>query len=226
LKTKKGLLFIAVAVLFGLLAFIGVFNITSKMAPSVPVLKANTNISSGTPLDRSMFTEIKIPESGMPEGLLSPSIDFSATVAAKDISEGDLLRKPAILSLDDPNPSLYSARLKNLGNPCLRGIEVPVESIRGVLSGMNTQDYVDLISVYEKKCDDCLDGLDGPDGKDIVIETSETIIKFAPVIGVQDEDKQNMVLVIAVTEDEAEIIALHQEIGKIYATLRPFGGGN
>lgn len=219
MKNKKGLLFIAVAVLFGLLAFIGVFSVTSKMAPSVPALEAITNISSGTPLDRSMFLEIKIPETGMPEGLLSPGMDFSTTIAAKDISEGDLLRKSAIFSLDDPNPSLYSARLKNLGNPKLRGMEVPVESIKGVLHGMNTQDYVDLISVYEKKCDSCSE-----DGKDVVIETSETIIKAAPVIGVQDDDKQNTVLVIAVTEEEAEVIALHQEIGRIYATLRPFGG--
>lgn len=224
MKSKKGLLFIAVAVLFGLLAFVAVLSVTSKMAPSVSALMANTDIPSGTPLDRSMFSEVKIPETGMPVGLLPPNTDFTVLLAAKDISKGDLLRRPAVFSLEDPNPSLYSARLKNLGNPNLRGIEVPVESIKGALSGMNTQDYVDLISVYEEECENCRpeQATETPSDKTIKITTSKTIIKAAPVIGVQVEDDQNMVLVIAVSEEEAEKIALHQEIGKIYATLRPF----
>ena len=220
-EKKKGLVFIAVAVLFGLIAFLGILSLSSQMSPSVPALKASTNIPSGTPLDRSMFVEVKIPEAGIPAELMSPGLDFSNLIAARDILEGDILRKPAVYSLDDPNPSLYSARLKSLGNPQLRGVEVPVESIRGILSGMNTQDYVDLISVYEfEKVQNTSD-----QNKTISTLETKTILEAAPVIGVKSDDNQNMVLIIAATKDKAEEISLHQEIGKIYATLRPFGGG-
>ena len=223
MKNKKGLIFIGVAILSGILAFIGVYGLITKMSPSVPALEANVDIAAGTPLDRSYFSEVRIPESGMPTEIISPGdIDFSTAIAAKDISAGDLLRKPAILSLDDPNPSLYSARLKSLKRPDLRGVEVPVESIKGILYGMNTQDHVDLVSVYNRTL---LADSNGTQEKIVEEMTAETIIKGAPVIGVKDKDKENTVLIIAVTEEEAEIIALHREIGKIYATLRPFGEG-
>lgn len=222
-EKKKGLVFIAVAVLFGLIAFLGILSLSSQMSPSVPALKANTDIPSGTPLDRSMFVEVKIPETGMPTELMSPGLDFSTLISAKDILEGDILRKPAVFSLDDPNPSLYSARLKNLKNPNLRGIEVPIESIRGILSGMNTQDYVDLISVYEFEA---VQNSSDQNGTSTISELeTETIVEAAPVIGVKSDDNQNMVLIIAATKEEAEKISLHQEIGTIYAVLRPFGEG-
>ncbi|MHB1420659.1 MAG: hypothetical protein ACYCX4_13950 [Bacillota bacterium] len=43
------------------------------MAPSVPVLIANTEITAGDPLTKEMFREIKLPPAVFRKDMLSPS---------------------------------------------------------------------------------------------------------------------------------------------------------
>lgn len=219
----KGLLFIVAALVTGFLAVSIVLSVGSKMAPSVPALEAVRDIKMGTPLDRSMFQEVKLAEASLPSQMVDPNIDFTGLVAAKDISVGDILREPAILSLEG-SPALFSARLRALGDPNLRAVEVPTGSVEGLITGMAPNDRVDLIAVYEEI---------EPTEHDIGVTfeknlVTKTIIKGAPVLGVKTEgaeieDGEATMLVVALTPEQVEELAYYRTVGTIYAALRPFG---
>lgn len=219
----RGLLFVVAALVTGLLAVIIVVSIGSKMAPSIAALEAVQDIKAGTPLDRSMFKEVKLAEANVPTQLVDVSIDFTGLVAAKDISMGDIFREPAILSLKEGNPALFSARLKALGNPELRAVEIPTESAEGLITGMGPEDKVDLIAVYQE-----LQTIDGFAVAEDTL-TAKTIIRAAPVIGVKPGDTENVegapstLLIVALTEKQIETVSLYRELGSVYASLRPFG---
>lgn len=220
----KGLLFVIVALICGLLSVVIIFSLGSKMSPSVAALEAIQDIKAGTPLDRSMFREVRLAEASLPTQLIDVNIDFTGLVAAKDISTGDIFREPAILSLSEGSPALFSARLRALGDPSLRAVEVPTDSVEGLITGMGNQDRVDIIAVYEE--------LQVVDEFTAIAEDTlkvETIIKGAPVIGVRPGDSENIegspatLLIVALKAKDVEKVSLYRELGSIYASLRPFG---
>lgn len=218
-EKRKGILFITGAVVCGLIAAFFVMGIGSKMAPKVPALEAVIEIAPGDPLDRSQFREVKLPEAGLPKEIIHPGTDLSNMIASRNMYPGDILRYPSAIALEGDNPSLLSARLKALNNPNLRGVEIPVDSIRGMLTGMKTMDLVDIIAVF-KEYDPRVDN---------ELLVSRTIIQAAPVIGLKSGETDRVSgpgensVVVALTQEQVELYALYREKGKIYASLRPFG---
>lgn len=220
---SKGLLFVIAALVTATLAVMIVVSIGSKMSPSVAALEANQDIKIGTPLDRSMFTEVMLAEASVPTQLVDTNIDFTGLIASKDISAGDIFREPAILSLEG-NLALFSARLSVLNDPDLRAVEIPTDSVEGLITGMGPQDSVDLIAVYKE--------LEVADKFSAVAEdtlNSKTIVRGAPVLGVKPGDSENIegtpstLLIVALNEAQIEDLALYSELGNVYASLRPFG---
>lgn len=218
-EKRKGLFFVMGAVACGLVAALFILGLGNKIAPKVPALEAVVEIAPGDPLDRSQFREIKLPEAGLPREIIHPGTDLSGMIASRGMYPGDILRHPSAISLEGDSPSLLSARLKALENPELRGVEIPVDSIKGMLTGMKTMDMVDIVAVY-KEYDARLD--------DEVL-VSRTIVQAAPVIGLRGGETDRISsaaensVVVALTQDQVELYALHMEKGKIYASLRPFG---
>jgi len=227
-KKTKGMLLIAMAVMCGFIAAFLVNSAGKKMAPDTPVLVAAQTIEQGDPLNADAFTEIKLPKVAVPEGYIKPGKDFSNIISANKIVEGDILREAHIVELDSFHPSLFSARLRSLDNPNLRGVEVPIASeIKGLLSGMNSYDRIDIISSKEKESEN--------GSKEVEVKT---ILRSVPVIGVKtpdtssDDDKTTIILIVALTEPQVESLVYYKAIGEIHASLRPFGvydnsvGGN
>lgn len=228
----KGLLFVGIAVLCGLIAMLVVFSIGGRVAPSVPALQAERNIQPGDPLGREMFTEVMLAEANLPPGLVDTDIDFSHLIAARTISEGDILRDVDLMALEEPFPALFSARLRAFDDPDLRAVEVPVEAVRGLITGMGYKDYIDIIAVYEDYPDDAFEDI--PEEFEGVIRVekeliSKTILHSVPVVGLRAGGQEGLggreeiVLVVALIEEDAETLALYRETGKLYASLRPFG---
>lgn len=211
-QNRKGLLFILTAVLCGLVAAALVFFAGLKMAPTIPVLVAVQDISPGDPLSSNMFQESKMPQAGLPEGVISPTADISNYLAKNGMSPGDILKISSVIELDEKNPSLLSARLKALNDDSLVAMEVPAEAAAGLLNGMKTGDRVNIIFVEQT----------GVNQAQPVFQSS-TIIKSVKVIGVKPQDDTAGVLIVALTEEQAEILAAAREKGKIFAALRPFG---
>ncbi|MHB1418657.1 MAG: SAF domain-containing protein [Bacillota bacterium] len=148
-QNRKGLAFILLAVVCAFIAAGLVFAAGSRLAPSVPVLEANTDISPGDPLDQGQFKEVKLPPAGLPAGAMTPNVNLSNAIAARGLTAGDILRSNAIIRLDAADPPLLSARLRALNNQALRAMEVPIEAAAGLLSGMKAGDKVDIISVSQ-----------------------------------------------------------------------------
>jgi len=211
-KKRYNFLIILLAVVCGLLAAGLVYMAGQKATPSVPVLAAKTEIAAGDPLEKSMFKEVLMPPAGLPEGTLKPNTPLENAVAKHALSAGDILRKTHIIRYDSTDIPLLSARLKALQKNELRAVEVPaVESVEGMLGGMKAGDRVDIISVTP---------IEEGSKKEII---SQKIIGSAPVIGVRPPGDGPGVLIVALTETQVNKFFLAGEMGKVYASLCPFG---
>lgn len=219
---RKGLLFIGAAILFGLLAMALVIGVGWQMAPNVPALQAKENIAAGDPLTRDMFEEVKLAESNLPPGMVDPDMEFLGVISSRPLNKGDVLRDVDLIGLEGDVSSLFSARLVALEGEDLRAMEVPVGNIEGLVVGMGYNDLIDIIAVFEVE-----------NFEDGTVETmSQTILEAVPVIGlrtVSENGDDSMIqegspiLVIAVTKEESERLALYQEASVLHASIRAFG---
>ncbi len=220
-ENKKGYILILFALSCGLLAALIIFVTGSKMLPSIQALEVVKPIEKGTPLDRTYFKEVKLPEAGLPEGVINPNVDLSGMIASRDMIPGDILRHQGVLELDGTDLSVLSARLRALNNPNLRGVEIPINSVKGMLYGINSGDKLDVIAVYDQEKMTCSNGTCSDD----VGLIAKTILENVPIIGVKksedNNDTSNMSLVIAITQEQAEELALYKTISEIYVSLRP-----
>ncbi|QNB45371.1 Flp pilus assembly protein CpaB [Thermanaerosceptrum fracticalcis] len=219
-EKRKGVVFILIALLCGVVAAGFVLGLAVKMSPKVPALEAVVEIAAGTPLDRSQFREIKLPEAGLPSEIIHPNTDLKGKIAARTMVPGDILRHLVTIDLEKGvSPSLLSARLRALNDPELRAVEIPVESVKNMLGGMKSGDRVDIVAVYVDET------ASGPVKKLI----SQTIMEAVPVLGLRSEDSgsasgggQAGALIAAMKKEQVETYALYREKGRIYASLRPY----
>lgn len=210
-QTKTGITFILLAVICAVIAGVLVFFAGFKIAPSVPALVAAQEIQAGDPLEPEMFRETKLAKAGLPEGIISPGANLSTLMARHGMAEGDILRTFGVVDNEDFTASLLSARLTVLDDPNLRAVEVPIEAAAGMLAGMKAGDRIDVVSVSASDSTN--------------VQQSHTIIENAKVVGVSPAgESSGGVLVIAVTPEQAETFFLARVKGKVFATLRPFGG--
>lgn len=227
---RKGLFFILAAVLCGFIVMGSVYMLAKRTEPSVPALRAVQDINAGDPLNEKMFETVKLAKTDAPVDLIKPGTDFSTLVAAKSLAKHDILRKAAVMDLQKPDPGLFSSRLRALKDPNLRAIEIPTEAVKGLLSGMGNNDHIDIIAVYKE----VPQSVSGALSSDKEVLTSKTIVTDVPVIGVKSDSGNNesvtsesaTILVVAVTPEQAEKVALYREKGKIYGALRPFGASS
>lgn len=210
-KKRYNFLIILLAVVCGLLAAGLVYMAGQKATPSVPLLAAKTEIAAGDPLEKSMFKEVLMPPAGIPDGALKPEAPLENAVAKHALSPGDILRETHVIRYDSTDIPLLSSRLKTLNKENLRAVEVPVDSVAGMLGGMKAGDRVDIISVTP---------IEEGSKKEII---SQKIIGSAPVIGVRPPRDGPGVLIVALTETQVNKFFLAGEMGKVYASLCPFG---
>lgn len=204
---KSGIIFAVFAILCGLAAAGLVVTAGMMAAPSVPVLQVTDDLVPGDFIEGHV-TMVKMPKAGLPADVITSIDEIKNAVTKHGLSAGDILRRSHLIKNADSG-GLLSARLVALNNPQLRAVEVPVESVAGMLGGMKAGDKVDIIAVYQT----------GINNHEL---SSQTIIFNAPVIGVKtggEEDKA--ALVIAVNQQEAEKLALYREKGKVYVALKP-----
>ncbi len=146
---KRGLIFIIAAVVCALFAIFLTFSIASRGQPDTPIVVATEDIAPGDPLTEDQFTVIEFAEVSVPPESVTPDIDLSNKVASKGLAENDILREPHMMSLEEDSPSIYSARVTALEDPDLRAIEVPVDVVGDMASGLDYGDKIDLIAVFD-----------------------------------------------------------------------------
>lgn len=209
----SGLLFLVLALICGLGAGLIVYMAGRQAVPTVPVLAAAVDMAPGDPITPDQVQVIKLPPAGLPDDVLLEGTDTSGLLAAHGYSAGDILRRVGVLDVEAPDPGLLSSRVRALGDPTLRAMEVPIEAAAGMLGGMKSSDRVDVIAVEDQA---------GSGGNTVPV--ARTILKGVPVVGVNPGgDSGAGVLVVAVTSEQAEVLALARSRGTVYASLLPFG---
>lgn len=213
-KTKfTGMMFIILAIACASIAAFIVVQAGIKAAPTVPVLQVKEDIAPGD-FVQDKVTTIKVASSSVPKGAIKPGADLSKAVAKHGLSQGDILRVDHLID-EKIDSGLLSARLRALGDSNLRAAELPIDSVAGMLGGMKAGDRIDVIAVYEEENGNI---------KNLI---SKTILTNRQLIGVRvpQDSSSGGSLVVAVTAQEAETLALYREKGKLFITLKPFGKG-
>ena len=217
-KSKKtGLLLLIFAIVLGFAAGLMGSSLVKSAYKETTVLVANGVIEEGDPLSKGLFTEKKIHISGKPASAISvDNLDLSGTVSSKGLLEGDILREEHLIKISDSNQELplISTRIKAIGNDNLVGAEIPVNSISGILDGLNKGDMVTVVSVTEDS-----------ETKEII---SRTILVNIEVLSVKSGEESNTssnsgVVAVALTQEEFKRLSLARDLGTIHIAVQPLG---
>lgn len=209
-KSKKtGLIFIIIAIILAVIVAGLSYYLISGVTNKTPVLVLNKELQKGDPINKSMFKTEYVPTASIIEGTISVEADLSGYIAAIPLMPGEVLKKNQIIKLSENNKEipLLSARLKAMDNPNLVAGEIPVDSIKGMISGMKSSDKISIVNVYKN------------DKKELI---SETVIPCADVIGIKSGEDGSAIM-IALTHEQSRILAASRDKGKIYAYLLPYG---
>lgn len=217
---KRGLLFILVALITALAAGGITFFSLNTVFRKVPVMVATAEIAPGDPLNSDLFEIRSLAVGGIPEDTLKPGFSFEGTISAKGMLPGDILRKSNTVDMQDRDLSVLSTRLSTLKKNGLVAVEVPVESMRGMLGGMKAWDQVMIGVAWPDKDKETALGT-----KNAQFVT-EIIVESAMVVGLKKaEDGNNGSLVVGL--DPAQFLKFMEskERGKLYVALHPLGSG-
>ncbi len=209
-KNKKtGLLFIIIAIILAIIVAGLSYYLISGVTNKTPVLVLNRELQKGDPIDKSMFKTEYVPSASIIEGTINVEADLNGYIAAIPLMPGEVLKKNQIIKLSENNKDipLLSARLKAMNNPNLVAGEIPIDSIKGMISGMKSSDKISIVNVYRN------------DKKELV---SKTVIPYADVIGIKSGEDGSAIM-IAITHEQSRILAASRDKGKIYAYLLPYG---
>lgn len=217
---KRGLIFISLSLAIALIAAAISFTSLNNVFRKVPVWIAIVEVAPGDPLKKEMFEIQNIPVGGIPEDTLKPTFVFEGKISSKGMLKGDILRKSNTVDMQDRDLSVLSTRLRTLQEKGLVAVEVPVESLKGMLGGMKAWDKVAI-------------GVAWPDkDKEVALSTqnaqfvTEIIVESAMVVGLKNaEDGGSGALIVGL--DSAQFLKYMEsrEKGKIYVALHPLGYG-
>lgn len=215
---KRGLMFILIALTIALVASGVSYASLNTVFRKVPVFVALVEIAAGDPLKKEMFEVKSHPIGGIPEDALKPSFLFDGSISSKGMLPGDVLRQSNTVDMQDRDLSVLSTRLYTLKEMGLVAVEIPVDSLKGMLTGMKAWDKVII-------------GVAWPDkDKEMVLATrneqfvTEVIVESAIVVGLKNaEDGGNGSLIVGL--DSAQFLKFMEskEKGKIYVALHPLG---
>lgn len=215
---KRGLIFISLSLTIAMIAAAISFVSLNNVFRKVPVWVATAEVAPGDPLKKELFEIKSLPIGGIPEDTLKPSFVFEGKISSKGMLAGDILRKSNTVDMQDRDLSVLSTRLRTLKKTGLVAVEVPVESLKGMLGGMKAWDKVTI-------------GVAWPDkDKEISLGTrneqfvTEIIVESAMVVGLKNaEDGGSGALIVGL--DSAQFLKYMEsrEKGKIYVALHPMG---
>ena len=204
-------------IIFSLMsAIIGGFLVVQALSLAIPsssVLVAKEEIKTGEIFTREMLQVKKVPRVVMPKDRIEKLDEIIGKHAKTSVAPGDPLRKAHIAEIAEGGT--LAARL-NLEDAKLRAIALTPEASLG-LKGVQIGDRVDIIGV--------MDAMVG-EGE---IPVSKVIVWGAPVLEVISADKEKESgdkksnLVVGVTPEQSEKVALALIKGKVLATVNPIG---
>jgi pilus assembly protein CpaB len=216
MKVPKGVLFIVLAVVAGLVATVGVHKYVSMKTqvakkPAVSVVVATMEIAPGTALSSSVVKTVSWPQELVPPGAPPNYESIKDRVVIVPVSKGE----PILMNKLAPEGTL--AGLGGLLKEGMRAISVRVDDVSGNAGFIKPGDHVDVLM-----------SIPVPDGKKEE-HFSKTILQNIVVLSTgqiweQKQEDQKPVVVKTVTlevkPEQGEILDLASNQGKIRLALR------
>jgi pilus assembly protein CpaB len=203
-------------------------EVVAPQAASIETTKivvAKDALKYGAEITAEMLQEVDWPSSALPAG------------SFKSIAEVTDGGKRVVLSAFSQNEPLLLSKLSgkdgrgslsNMIEPGMRAVTVRVDDITGVAGFVTTGDRVDILLTRQKNKD-----VPGDNGQPASITNelaSEIVLQNVKVLTLdQSADATSVTAVIAkavtveVSSDDAQKVALAQQLGTLYLVLRPAG---
>jgi len=205
-------------------------EIASQMqASQSSVLVANQNISAGAPLDATMFESVVVPSDKIPPQAARSLAEVVGMVTSDAIPRGAPINLTKLVPGQGAPSGPSSTTLSMVTPPGKRGITIPVDNLSSVGGMIRPGDYVDVICSISSPTKTA-------EGKEVKKEGILPIFQNVLVLAVGQEiaepggykrpvdKKENApaapIVTLAVTPEEANILAFVQEQGKIRLILR------
>lgn len=215
----KGMTYMAVAVVAGLLATFGIHRyVVNKTqvapAPTGTVVVATSDIAPGTALASGSLKLVSWPKELIPPQCAASLNQVEGRVVTFPISSGE----PIMFSKLAPVGT--AAGLSGLLDENKRALTVRVDDVTGVAGFLHPRDRVDVLADMKIKGG----GVDENYSK--VILQGITVLSIGQIWQQTGEDKPTVVnaVTLELTPEQAEILNLASNEGKIRLALR--GGGN
>ncbi len=205
-----------------------VVEVAAPEAPSIETTKivvAKDVLKYGTEITADLLQEVDWPTNALPAG------------SFKSIAEATDGEKRVVLSAFAQNEPILLSKLSgkdgrgslsNLIEPGMRAVTVRVDDITGVAGFVTAGDRVDILLTRQKNKDVAAEG-DQP--ATVTNElASEVVLQNVKVLTLdQSADDTSVSAVVAkavtveVSSDDAQKVALAQQLGTLYLVLRPAG---
>ena len=213
----KGMTYMAVAVVAGLLATFGIHRyVVNKTqvaaAPTGMVAVATGDIAPGAALAGGSLKLVSWPKELIPPQCAAALNQVEGRVVTFPISSGE----PIMFSKLAPVGT--AAGLSSLLNESKRALTVRVDDVTGVAGFLHPRDRVDVLADMKLK------GVDENYSK--VILQDITVLSIGQIWQQTEDDKPKVVnaVTLELTPEQTEIVNLASNEGKIRLALR--GGGN
>lgn len=215
LNLPRGTIFLAAAVVAGLVATFGIHRYVSIKtrvveAPTRQVFIATADISPGTALSGTMVKAVTWPQAVIPPNSAASMREIEGRVVKVPIPQGN----PVLFSMLAPVGT--SAGLSGILDDGKRALTVKVDEVAGVAGFVHPGDHVDVLMDISMKSQGQEEHFSKTILHDITILTTGQIWE-------QKGDNKPMVVntvTLELTPEEAEVLNLASNQGKIRLALR------
>jgi pilus assembly protein CpaB len=180
----------------------------------VPIVVASRDISEGSSLEWDMVAEHQIPEQFASSSLVEP----------KQIER--VIGQQLMVPLQKGDPIMWShfrtdssaSRLSNIVNKAWRAISIPIGGANAVSGMVRPNDHVDIIATLpdEKRQGNLTVTL----MQDILVLAIDQITSTTNINLLDDSKKNFSTITVMVMPEEAELLALASQMGRLHLTLR------
>lgn len=215
---RSTMIYLGLTVVTGLLLAVLLAFFLSSIQATTTVIRTTRDIPAHTVIQAQDVRPVAIPARGRPEGAITRVEDVVGKFALAPLVAGQTVLAGHVTDVNQDR-SLLANQLTQVKDPQIRAFAVPVSGPNtfGGESGLKAGDRVDVIADLE---------VPAQDGSKVTF--AQTILRSKLVLkvigGSQDLVGQddNQAVVLAVTNEEANLLAYAVDHGKIHLALVPY----
>lgn len=216
-EKKKSILFLLAGAVMALVVMAGAYFAYDQVFKQVDILIASESIEAGDPISDKMLDAKKVAISAVKDyEVYTPKTFKLGLVATVPMSVGDPLRKDKCLDMEDNDLSQLPLRLAALEKKGMYGVDIPVESIKGMITGevpaIKPGAKLALSVAFKDR-----------DAAGFEVSKAEIFAEGAPVVAVRPaSENQGGSVVVALTRDEFTAYGSSVVKGKIQGAVLAF----